>query len=146
MCIRDRYQRRVHGDTWISAYSIKIQRPNTISKLGTVYCRRILDDEYPAPDDSKDVLLNAPVKGDNVVVIHRAFRSNSSLYLELIQTFGINNGFDLFTQKIKTEKFSVSLEFIIAAIELASGPHYFCLLYTSPSPRDLSTSRMPSSA
>ena len=23
---------------------------------------------------------------------------------------------------------------------------YFCLLYTSPSPRDLSTSRMPSSA
>ena len=30
----------------------------------------------------------------------------------------------------------------------ASGRHrnYFCLLYTSPSPRDLSTSRMPSSA
>ena len=25
-------------------------------------------------------------------------------------------------------------------------PHMFCLLYTSPSPRDLSTSRMPSSA
>ena len=25
-------------------------------------------------------------------------------------------------------------------------PYYFCLLYTSPSPRDLSTSRMPSSA
>ena len=26
------------------------------------------------------------------------------------------------------------------------GQHYICLLYTSPSPRDLSTSRMPSSA
>ena len=26
------------------------------------------------------------------------------------------------------------------------GNHDFCLLYTSPSPRDLSTSRMPSSA
>ena len=26
------------------------------------------------------------------------------------------------------------------------GKKYFCLLYTSPSPRDLSTSRMPSSA
>ena len=25
-------------------------------------------------------------------------------------------------------------------------PSYICLLYTSPSPRDLSTSRMPSSA
>ena len=29
---------------------------------------------------------------------------------------------------------------------LATGPNLACLLYTSPSPRDLSTSRMPSSA
>ena len=29
---------------------------------------------------------------------------------------------------------------------LHDGPPYACLLYTSPSPRDLSTSRMPSSA
>eukprot|EP00831_Metopus_contortus_P052115 TRINITY_DN43758_c0_g1_i1.p2 TRINITY_DN43758_c0_g1~~TRINITY_DN43758_c0_g1_i1.p2 ORF type:complete len:127 (+),score=40.15 TRINITY_DN43758_c0_g1_i1:74-454(+) len=29
---------------------------------------------------------------------------------------------------------------------LKADPHYTCLLYTSPSPRDLSTSRMPSSA
>ena len=29
---------------------------------------------------------------------------------------------------------------------LAADPAYGCLLYTSPSPRDLSTSRMPSSA
>ena len=28
----------------------------------------------------------------------------------------------------------------------AYTPYYYCLLYTSPSPRDLSTSRMPSSA
>ena len=38
-----------------------------------------------------------------------------------------------------------------ASIEKALGvpqalPDIFCLLYTSPSPRDLSTSRMPSSA
>ena len=30
--------------------------------------------------------------------------------------------------------------------EVASGNSQICLLYTSPSPRDLSTSRMPSSA
>ena len=30
--------------------------------------------------------------------------------------------------------------------KVMKGPDYFCLLYTSPSPRDLSTSRMPSSA
>ena len=32
------------------------------------------------------------------------------------------------------------------ALGIKMGEPYFCLLYTSPSPRDLSTSRMPSSA
>ena len=40
-----------------------------------------------------------------------------------------------------TESFAKA-EDALAAI----GPDYPCLLYTSPSPRDLSTSRMPSSA
>ena len=31
-------------------------------------------------------------------------------------------------------------------LEMDNGQHVICLLYTSPSPRDLSTSRMPSSA
>ena len=33
-----------------------------------------------------------------------------------------------------------------ASVRSKSGKIYSCLLYTSPSPRDLSTSRMPSSA
>ena len=33
-----------------------------------------------------------------------------------------------------------------AALKLASDNYYDCLLYTSPSPRDLDLSRMPSSA
>ena len=46
---------------------------------------------------------------------------------------------------IKTDSFSASVAqgaFSSNCIELS----YTCLLYTSPSPRDLSTSRMPSSA
>ena len=35
---------------------------------------------------------------------------------------------------------------VIRAKYADSGKSYICLLYTSPSPRDLSTSRMPSSA
>ena len=35
---------------------------------------------------------------------------------------------------------------VSAALNLLGIEYYFCLLYTSPSPRDLSTSRMPSSA
>ena len=34
----------------------------------------------------------------------------------------------------------------VQGIAVAAGTAYACLLYTSPSPRDLSTSRMPSSA
>ena len=40
------------------------------------------------------------------------------------------------------EQFSAELDAIFATIEDKT----YCLLYTSPSPRDLSTSRMPSSA
>ena len=35
---------------------------------------------------------------------------------------------------------------IVCILGTGSNSCYFCLLYTSPSPRDLSTSRMPSSA
>ena len=38
------------------------------------------------------------------------------------------------------------LNFLLAAILSRSIRFYICLLYTSPSPRDLSTTRMPSSA
>ena len=42
---------------------------------------------------------------------------------------------------------SERIECIHSSIEIVSmNDHYGCLLYTSPSPRDLSTSRMPSSA
>ena len=34
----------------------------------------------------------------------------------------------------------------MSAVEVKTADTYRCLLYTSPSPRDLSTSRMPSSA
>ena len=34
----------------------------------------------------------------------------------------------------------------LATARRLKGYHWHCLLYTSPSPRDLSTSRMPSSA
>ena len=49
------------------------------------------------------------------------------------------------------KKFSKALLvlFLIGAPNAIAAPYestYSCLLYTSPSPRDLSTSRMPSSA
>ena len=39
-----------------------------------------------------------------------------------------------------------SLDDCVAAVKGIDAIYHFCLLYTSPSPRDLSTARMPSSA
>ena len=55
----------------------------------------------------------------------------------------------IFLSELMLEKFSPELndcfKNIFNSIEI-SDKDLFCLLYTSPSPRDLSTSRMPSSA
>ena len=61
--------------------------------------------------------------------------------------------------KIIPNKKNIGAEIIVNLIDITNkdilkikkalnkyGMLYFCLLYTSPSPRDLSTSRMPSSA
>ena len=40
----------------------------------------------------------------------------------------------------------IQRDYLLAEHRAISHNHGFCLLYTSPSPRDLSTSRMPSSA
>ena len=46
----------------------------------------------------------------------------------------------------KIEKVKEGVDDIKKDYEYTRGNLYSCLLYTSPSPRDLSTSRMPSSA
>ena len=59
-------------------------------------------------------------------------------------TYGDSNYglFDCFKMSsVKEENFG-----LIQGESLQTGCFHFCLLYTSPSPRDLSTSRMPSSA
>ena len=47
---------------------------------------------------------------------------------------------------LQTDDFSVEIGDRYTVRIDGSDRYYSCLLYTSPSPRDLSTSRMPSSA
>ena len=64
----------------------------------------------------------------------------------LFHCFGCKEGGDIFKyiQLMNNVEFQESVE--IAADKYSFNLTYTCLLYTSPSPRDLSTSRMPSSA
>ena len=77
--------------------------------------------------------------------------------LEVQSRVGINNMVEIAGDFIRDflpeqhREFHTSLPFLIVASADAEGKVWVtilegCLLYTSPSPRDLSTSRMPSSA
>ena len=53
----------------------------------------------------------------------------------------IKKDFPIFTREVNSKKLTY-----LDSGATAQKPQSVCLLYTSPSPRDLSTSRMPSSA
>ena len=67
----------------------------------------------------------------------------SALFFGLMQ-----NSYDTIGETLEVTEFSrlFSLIFIAALLLATIATTHSCLLYTSPSPRDLSTSRMPSSA
>ena len=54
------------------------------------------------------------------------------------------SGICLTATEVNQNSFKVQL--VNETLERTTAKHWNCLLYTSPSPRDLSTSRMPSSA
>ena len=69
----------------------------------------------------------------------------------MTQAFRIENGGLINREKKLSFKFNGKTYFgyegdTLASALLANGVHLVCLLYTSPSPRDRTRSRMPSSA
>ena len=84
-----------------------------------------------------EYLINA--QGEDVVAGIRTPQSIDTLKEEMPEMY---DQFVNITQKLEAHyKDMQDIEFTIE-----NGKLYICLLYTSPSPRDLSTSRMPSSA
>ena len=78
---------------------------------------------------------------DGGVIINTLNGDQNVAFFKQIQDAGITpaNGYYVMSYSIAEEEIST------IGPEFLEG-HYGCLLYTSPSPRDLSTSRMPSSA
>ena len=68
---------------------------------------------------------------DGLVFVRRIRRTP---YSNRVEQAGVR-GYSVYNHMILPKSFGMSVE-----------EAYCCLLYTSPSPRDLSTSRMPSSA
>ena len=133
----------VLGDSLSAAYGIEIER-------GWVNLLQNRIDNYS--EDQQWNVVNASVSGETTaggLARLPALLQKHQPMLCIIE-LGANNGLRgqstaLMQQNLEEmiKQCSLSGTSILLGIKL---PPNYCLLYTSPSPRDLSTSRMPSSA
>eukprot|EP00831_Metopus_contortus_P011653 TRINITY_DN14645_c0_g1_i2.p1 TRINITY_DN14645_c0_g1~~TRINITY_DN14645_c0_g1_i2.p1 ORF type:complete len:130 (-),score=26.21 TRINITY_DN14645_c0_g1_i2:125-514(-) len=129
MCIRDRTQ-----STWGMLFGNRILRSNIVAAMN---CRGFAN---PLSSDSEaehsSVKKTKAVKGRRVHLDEYNFIPLSHHILLLEQSKGVllSKAQKEIIDKILIEKKN---RYVVCSL---------CLLYTSPSPRDLSTSRMPSSA
>ena len=91
-------------------------------------------------------MLLAVIKTSDNVFHRRAalFSLAGIIALVVMDLIGVDMRFGQ-TDKTQIEQFMIIIALIISAT-VSAALLLSCLLYTSPSPRDLSTSRMPSSA
>ena len=99
----------------------------------------ILDYEILGLDDSKKLSKTKREALYEIITKNCTFAIGSASNEE-IDSMNIHNA-SLLAMKRSVENLSKKPSFVFV-----DGKFNFCLLYTSPSPRDLSTSRMPSSA
>ena len=71
------------------------------------------------------------------------FRRSELVAIDYEDIDFVTEGVKIFIKRSKTDQ---SGEGMTKGIPYFSNPNYCCLLYTSPSPRDVEESRMPSSA
>eukprot|EP00831_Metopus_contortus_P065166 TRINITY_DN5825_c0_g1_i10.p1 TRINITY_DN5825_c0_g1~~TRINITY_DN5825_c0_g1_i10.p1 ORF type:complete len:180 (-),score=54.55 TRINITY_DN5825_c0_g1_i10:82-621(-) len=179
MCIRDRYQRRVHGIQLEDMGCIPDRgkeekadpggsRPKSQSSTEPTGSRvRVLDklevgieiteDPNDGPTNSMNAGENTNIEVKKVVEVEETTEVKQDDIVESPEV-NVSENQDLVDnvevkEIVKEEEVYPNNEDIVG-IESQSetktdnliGKNMDCLLYTSPSPRDLSTSRMPSSA
>ena len=96
-------------------------------------------------DPTGGVFPDYPVLGNEVLSFLREKEQDTHLRVTIpLINPSLNQGKILQKQQIEMAAQEVALSEQNLSYEVKEA--YYCLLYTSPSPRDLSTSRMPSSA
>jgi len=109
-------------DEVFSIYSILLQRPNSITKKGTVYCIKKLDNQGSVPDDSVDILLNYPLEDKMIYVVHRPNKNYSMLCLSLLSDFANNKGFDRIIEYFKANLKNASVEEVFDYLSFMAKP------------------------
>ena len=116
--------------------------------IGPMVCQAIRDYGIKAPIDVHlmvepvDAMIEEFIKvGASYITFHPEATKHIDRSLEIIRSSGLKAGLVL----NPATPVSV-LDWVMEKLDMILVMSINCLLYTSPSPRDLSTSRMPSSA
>ena len=121
---------------FITSFASKRYYEETAQRLNADVAEQMLAEVNP--------FVNGEVNKEALgTIMHSMMAVNPSLEVYLLDPEGEILSFVVLDKKVKLSRVSLSpvQEFLSS-----KGKNYICLLYTSPSPRDLSTSRMPSSA
>ena len=87
-------------DEWLNPYSIRIQKPMTLTKVGKIACKKIYDEEdNEIIDDSSDILINS-AKGINTYAVLRSEKVKSMPIVDMINAFGNKGGFDNILKRV----------------------------------------------
>eukprot|EP00831_Metopus_contortus_P074882 TRINITY_DN6844_c0_g1_i1.p1 TRINITY_DN6844_c0_g1~~TRINITY_DN6844_c0_g1_i1.p1 ORF type:complete len:146 (+),score=37.39 TRINITY_DN6844_c0_g1_i1:132-569(+) len=145
MCIRDRYQRRVHGIVTISKCKSTVLSDTEFKKIRSQanLSNQFIDQSLSSIEQAQSG--DAP---NSNYPRYDSATSSPKYYYALVEK----------EDKLAEPQAEIEMGEVESAfpqslkMKVISGPKIdwkystTCLLYTSPSPRDLSTSRMPSSA
>ena len=153
MCIRDSYIGVPKLDTNHSKMDFKASRESDTDKLSKYTDKKelelteaiteeleqviSLESAQTKPAEKDKNLSEPPTITESDVDYHssRTFKCKPSYFYQYRNSLGITVGYIVRWEFERNGK-----------LEKGTRPYIYCLLYTSPSPRDLSTSRMPSSA
>ena len=101
----------------------------------------IIDDN--SPDKTGEILIDLKKKYKNLILVHRPAKLGLDTAHKYAYDFAIKNSYSkLITMDADLSHDPKEITQFIRLLD----QHEFCLLYTSPSPRDGLLSRMPSSA
>ena len=97
----------------------------------------------PEADDYLNAYVRSHALGEHIELIKGAKRACSIPVIASINCYSTSEWTDF--ARLMEEAGADAIEINILSLQ-CDRDYKYCLLYTSPSPRDLSTSRMPSSA
>ena len=129
-----------NGGKWVCR--TKTDMPGDILISGA-YGHRVVLTRYEAHEGQETLGVMQAIDGSNTAEIAH-LRQNADAFADLMRT-GFLSKTDVWYALTAT--ILKTMEYPMATTTMTEKEwNYICLLYTSPSPRDLSTSRMPSSA